>query len=253
MIIEKFLCHTDNIAVLLHDESSRKTIAIDAPDGEALMAKLNEKQWQLDAVLITHHHVDHTTGISLLKQKTDARIFGPQAEKALINGLDETLADDQIFTAGFCNVKAIATPGHTAGALSYYLPQENLVFTGDTLFSLGCGRLFEGTPAMMFASLQKLRNLPGNTHIYCGHEYTLSNGHFALAVDPDNQALQQRMQEVKALRAQHRLTLPSSVAVERATNPFLRCGDAAIRENLGLMHASDEAVFTELRKRKDHF
>jgi len=253
MLIEHFLCRTDNLAVLLHDETSRKTIAIDAPDGAEIAAKLDEKGWGLDILLITHHHMDHIEGIDLLKRKTGAQIIGPEAEKAKIPGLDHLVKDGDTFNTGFCMIEVLATPGHTLGEISYHIPQKKLVFTGDTLFSLGCGRLFEGLAAMMFYSLQKLGSLPDDTQIYCGHEYTESNGHFALMTDPHNQALQCRMADVVAARRHGRLTLPSTIALEHATNPFLRWADPEIRKNLGLADASDEAVFTEIRKRKDNF
>lgn len=253
MQIEQFLCRTDNIALLLHDEKSRKTIAIDAPDGAAIATMLDKKGWGLDVVLITHHHCDHVEGISLLKEKTGALIIGPDAEKEKIPGLDNAVCGKDRIDTGFCQVEAIATPGHTAGALSYYLPEEKLVFTGDTLFSLGCGRLFAGTADMMFSSLQTLGSLPGGTYLYCGHEYTEKNGDFALSVDPDNQALRRRMENVTKLRRQNRLTLPSTIVLEQATNPFLRCSDKEIRKNINRINASDISVFTELRKLKDKF
>ncbi|RCL02373.1 MAG: hydroxyacylglutathione hydrolase [Candidatus Tokpelaia sp. JSC189] len=254
MLIEQFLCRTDNFAVLLHNEADGITIAIDAPSGASIATKLNEMKWNLNFLLITHHHVDHTEGIPLLKKETGIiQIIGPEAEKSKIQGLQHTVNDTDIFQIGTCKFEVIATPGHTTGAISYYIPEEKLVFTGDTLFSLGCGRLFEDTSASMFSSLQKLSKLPDNTKIYCGHEYTESNGQFALTIDPNNQALQNRMKDVVTLRSQGKMTLPSTIALEHATNPFLRCTDIAIRKNLGMSHASDEKVFSELRRRKDNF
>jgi hydroxyacylglutathione hydrolase len=147
----------------------------------------------------------------------------------------------------------ISTPGHTAGEISFYLPEAKVVFTGDTLFALGCGRLFEGTPDIMFQSLQKLVALPGDTAVYCGHEYTQSNARFALTIDPDNSALKERAAEIARLRAADKMTLPTSIALEMATNPFLRWHDGRIRTRLGMQGATDEAVFAEIRKRKDLF
>ncbi|RCL00038.1 MAG: hydroxyacylglutathione hydrolase [Candidatus Tokpelaia sp. JSC188] len=253
MLVEQFLCQTDNISILLHNEIDKTTIAIDAPDGATIASKLNEMRWNLDFILITHHHNDHTEGISVLKEKTGTQIIGPKAEEDRIQGLDYAVNDTDVFHIGRCKIKAITTPGHTAGAISYYMPEEKLVFSGDTLFSLGCGRLFEGTPAAMLSSLQKLSKLPDNTKIYCGHEYTERNGQFALTIDKNNHTLQRRMHNVVTLRRQSRITLPSTIALERATNPFLRYTDISIRKNLNMVDASDEIVFAELRKRKDNF
>ncbi|RCL01759.1 MAG: hydroxyacylglutathione hydrolase [Candidatus Tokpelaia sp. JSC085] len=253
MLIEPFLCRKDNIAVLLHDEVSRKTIAIDASDGTAILEKLDKMGWLLDIVFITHHHADHTEGIHILKEKTGSLLIGPEDEKEKIPGLDRTVRDGETINTGFCLVQAIEMPGHTLGSMTYYIPQEKHIFTGDTLFSLGCGRPFEGSAAMLFSSLQKFNKIPDDTQVYCGHEYTVSNGYFALMVDPHNQVLQKRMANVIALRQCGKLALPSTMSLERMTNPFLRSADPKIRINLNLINASDESVFAELRERKDNF
>jgi len=254
MPVEQFLCRSDNIALLLHDKAGKDSIAIDAPDGPAILAALQKTRRRLAAVLVTHHHRDHTEGLALLKRETGAKIFGPALEAAQIGALDSKLHDEQIFTCGSFIITAMATPGHTLGEICYYLPQQKLVFTGDCLFSLGCGRIFEGDAAMMYHSLQKLAALPPATQIYCGHEYSADNARFALTVEPDNPALQQRAAEIRALRAANRLTLPVSIAQERATNPFLRCDAAAIRDHLGCAETATEAeVFARLRQLKDAF
>ncbi|UXN05887.1 hydroxyacylglutathione hydrolase [Bartonella sp. HY761] len=253
MQIEQFMCRSDNFGVILHEESSGKTAAIDAPDADAILAVLKQKNLSLDYLFITHHHSDHIAGIEKLKAATAALVIGPKAEQSQIVGLDSAIAEGDDFNFGNSRVVPLSTPGHTSGALSYYLPLDRLLFTGDTLFSLGCGRLFEGSPSQMHASLQKLAQLPDETHIYCGHEYTQSNGRFAMSIDGSNNALQQRMVIVDALRAQNLPTLPTTIGQEKATNPFLRCDDNNIRANLDLVGADDITVFTKIRMLKDNF
>lgn len=251
--IEQFICRSDNFGVLIHDPESNLTAAIDAPEESAVIEALQRRGWTLDFIFTTHHHHDHVEANLALKQKFGITILGPKGEQAKIPGIDRTLSDGDHFTFGLFQVQVISTPGHTAGEISYYIPDAKVVFTGDTLFALGCGRLLEGTPATMFASLQKLIALPGDTAVYCGHEYTESNARFALTIDPDNSALKERALKVGRLRDADQPTLPSSITLEMATNPFLRWHDAKIRTNLGMENASDEAVFAEIRKRKDHF
>lgn len=249
--IEQFFCRDDNFGVLIHDPETGLTASIDAPEEMAIRNALKRRGWKLDFIFTTHHHFDHVAGNEALKRAFSAQITGPASEK--IPGADIGVKDGDRFQFGSFEVQVIATPGHTAGEVSYYLPQARVVFTGDTLFALGCGRLFEGTPAEMHESLQKLTLLPVDTKIYCGHEYTLSNLRFALAVDGGNPALRERGREIERLRAEGLPTLPTSLGLEMATNPFLRAHDTAIRKNLGLEHASELEVFAELRKRKDHF
>lgn len=251
--IEQFICRNDNYGVLIHDPESFLTAAIDAPDERAIMEVLEAKGWSLDFIFTTHHHQDHVDANLALKQKLGLSIIGPESEKDKIPGIDRTVKDKDSFTFGLFNVEVIATPGHTAGGVSYYIPDAKTVFTADTLFSLGCGRLFECPPPVMFHSLQKLIELPPETAVFCGHEYTESNARFALSVDPDNAALKERAAEVEHLRNNDLPTLPTTIALEMATNPFLRWHDQRIRRNLGLLNASDEEVFAELRKRKDNF
>jgi len=253
VIIEQRIFGQDNFVVVAHDEIGGKTFGIDAPDAGLMLEILRTRGWSLDYLLITHHHGDHTAGIEQLKRETDALIIGPAAEAAKINGLDRHVQDGETFSLGNNPVEAIATPGHTAGGMSYYLPENGLVFTGDTLFSLGCGRLFEGSPAMMLRSLQKLKQLPDATKLYCGHEYTQNNGRFALSVDGDNEDLKLRMREVENLRAKSAFTLPSTIGVEKRTNPFLRYDNAHIAKNLGLEGSDDVTIFARLRQLKDRF
>ncbi len=251
--VEQFICRSDNYGVLIHDPVSALTASIDAPDAAAIEAALARRGWTLDFVFTTHHHLDHVEGNEALKKKFGVTIVAPAAEASKIPGVDRTVKHGDSFTFGLFEVRVIATPGHTAGEVSYYLPEAKMVFTGDTLFALGCGRLFEGTPATMFESLRRLVALPGDTAVYCGHEYTEGNARFALSVDPDNPALKERAAQIARLRAADRMTLPSTIALEMATNPFLRWHDRGVRARLGLSDAPDEAVFAEIRKRKDIF
>src|SRR5690606_5100041 len=207
----------------------------------------------LDFIFTTHHHFDHVEGNEELKRKFGVSILGPKDEADKIPGIDRTVEDGNEFTFGLFKVQVISTPGHTAGEVSYYLPQAKVVFTGDTLFALGCGRLLEGRPATMYQSLQKLIALPGDTAVYCGHEYSESNARFALTIDPANSALKERAADIARLRAADRMTLPTTIALEMATNPFLRWHDQGIRSRLGMQNASDAEVFAEIRKRKDIF
>jgi len=250
---EQFICREDNFAVILHDEMSGKTLAIDAPDGEKMLAFLQAHGWGLDLLLITHHHSDHTAGIDTIKRAMGTSIIGPKREANKIAGLDILVDEGDRLDFGGSMLDVISTPGHTAGAVSYHMPQDGLVFTGDTLFSLGCGRLFECSPEIMLTSLKKLQKLPPETKLYCGHEYTKSNGHFALNVDATNEALKRRLLQVDEYSTLGRPALPSTIGQELQTNPFLRYDDPHIVRNLGLEGSDDVTVFTELRRRKDIF
>ncbi|CAK02633.1 hydroxyacylglutathione hydrolase [Bartonella tribocorum] len=253
MLIEQFICRKDNFGVLIHDEKSGMTAAIDAPESKAIHNALKRRNWTLHTIFVTHHHHDHVEALAELKQVYNAIVFGPAAEKNKIYHLDQTLQSDEKLLFGSQSLLALSTPGHTLGALSYYFPEKKLLFAGDTLFSLGCGRLFEGTAVQMLNSLKKLCKLPDETLLYCGHEYTKNNALFALTLDPHNQKLQQRAEEVLSLRAKNAMTLPVTLGQEKATNPFLRWNDPAIRKNLSMKDSTDEEVFAEIRKRKDNF
>lgn len=253
MLIEQFICRKDNFGVLIHDEKSGMTAAIDAPESKAIRNALKRRDWTLHTIFVTHHHHDHVEALAELKQVYNAIVVGPAAEKNKIYHLDQTLQSDEKLLFGFQSLLALSTPGHTLGALSYYFPEKKLLFAGDTLFSLGCGRLFEGTAAQMLNSLKKLRKLPDETLLYCGHEYTKNNALFALTIDTHNKKLHQRVEDVFLLRAKNAMTLPVTLGQEKATNPFLRWNDPAIRKNLSMNDATDEEVFSEIRKRKDNF
>ena len=251
--IELFTARDDNFGVLVHNNASNITISIDAPEEAAILAALKRKGWSLDYILTTHKHPDHVEANLALKAAFECKIIGPDGDKAVIPGIDQTVKGGDRLTLGTLDIEVIDTPGHTNACISYYVPAAKSVFTADSLFSLGCGRIFDGTPEMMWASMQRLMALPHNTKIYCGHEYTASNARFALSVDPDNVDLQARAGQVTLLRDQGQPTLPVTLAQELATNPFLRVADPAIRLHLGMEHAPDVEVFTELRTRKNTF
>jgi len=249
--IDLFPCRSDNFGVLLHDPVSGATASIDAPEEKPILDALARRGWTLTHILTTHHHGDHVEANLALKQRFGATITGPKRET--IPGIDRKVDEGDVFEFAGRRVEVIATPGHTLGHICFYLPEEKLLFAADTLFALGCGRVFEGTPAQMWGSLEKLAALPDETTVYFGHEYTLSNARFAKTVDPDNAALLARVAEIEALRAAGGFTAPTTIGLEKATNPFLRAGDPAIRRHLGMETASDAEVFAEIRGRKDRF
>jgi hydroxyacylglutathione hydrolase len=251
--VEQFMCRSDNFGVILHDSDSGQTAIVDAPEETAIRAVLERTGWSPSLLLVTHHHPDHVAGNLALKERYGLTVVGPRAEAAKIPGLDRSVTEgDRVDFAGR-TVEVIETPGHTSGHVSYHIPEEKLAFVGDTLFAMGCGRLFEEGPAVMLKSMKKLAGLPPETIVYCGHEYTLSNARFAVTVDPDNQVLKARAERVEALRAEDKPTLPTTIGEELATNPFLRWNDPGIRKTLGMEDASEAEVFAEIRKRKDNF
>ncbi len=262
--IRQFPCRSDNYGALIHDRAAGVTAAIDAPDEEAVRAELKRAGWTLTHIFTTHHHFDHVEGHAGLKRETGCKIYGPAKEAADIPGIDVTVKEGDILPFGSFKVHVLETPGHTAGHVTFYIPDAmpstvpgskgGVAFAGDTLFSVGCGRVMEGRHAEMWHSLEKLIALPPATLIYCGHEYTQSNVKFAIAVEPENEALIKRKREVDALRAEGKPTLPVSLAQELETNPFLRVKSPSIRQSLGLgTDVPDAKVFEELRRRKDRF
>ncbi len=251
--IVQFMCLEDNFGILLHDTASGRTAAVDAPEAAAIERELEARGWRLDEILVTHHHGDHTAGIAALKAKYGAVVTGPAAEADKIEGLDRLVKPGDRFEFAGRPVEVIGTPGHTLGQIALHLPTEKVVFAADALFSLGCGRMIEGTMDQMWSSLQALAALPDDTAVYCGHEYTLSNARFALSVDPDNPALLAHAAEAKRLREAGKPTLPSTIAAEKAANPFLRADHPAIRARLGVDGAPAAEVFAALRRAKDSF
>ena len=256
--VHQFICLSDNYGVLLHDPETRRTATIDAPEPGPILAALEAHGYELTDILVTHHHADHTQGLAALKAKfPKARIVGPAKEASKIKAagkidkLDAELAEGDRVSVGRLEAHVIEVPGHTSGHIAFYFEDEDLLFAGDTLFALGCGRCFEETPAVMHHSLVKLARLPGATQVYCGHEYTQSNARFALQVDAGNALLVDRAAEIDRMREANVFTLPTTIALEQATNPFLRADDAGIRRALGMPEADEVDVFTELRERKN--
>lgn len=251
--VHQFICRSDNYGVLVHDHRSGATASIDAPDAQEIERQLKKRGWQLTHVFTTHHHGDHVEGNAALKEQFSCIIIGPAAEAERIPGLHTAVAGGEGFKWAGRDVKVLACPGHTKGHIAYHIPSEFMVFAGDTLFSLGCGRVFEGTMEEMFRSVSQFKALSPSTYLYCGHEYTESNARFALSVEPMNRMLQQRAGVVSTLRQEGRMTCPSTIGEELKANPFLRTESAEIRRNLNMAGASDAEVFAELRRRKDSF
>jgi len=249
--IHLFPCLQDNYGVLLHDPATGATAAIDAPEAAPVEAALKATGWRLSDILVTHHHADHTGGIAELKAHHRCRVVAPHGEAARIPLVDETVRENDKVRVGGLEGRVIETPGHTAGHISYVFPADKLAFVGDTLFSIGCGRVIEGTPEMMWQSLLKLRGLPDDTRIYCGHEYTKANIRFAKSIESSNSALNAREQEVEKLLAAHKPTIPSTIGEEKAANPFLRADVPDVAKSVGLAGQPAWKVFAEIRERKN--
>ena len=246
-------CLSDNYGYLIRDRASGAAATIDTPDANAINAALDQAGWRLTHILNTHHHWDHAGGNLALKEKWNCEIIGPKAEAARIPGLDRAVGENDVVMLGESKAVVYDTPGHTAGHIIYHFADDGAAFVGDTIFAMGCGRLFEGTPAQMWSSLSKIAALPPETQLYCAHEYTQANAAFALTVDPHNAALKERARKVDRLRAEGRPTVPSTLAVELATNPFLRADDKDVKGAIGLPGADAVNAFAEIRQRKDNF
>lgn len=251
--IEMFPCLSDNYGFLVHDDEAGVTAAIDTPEVGPILEALEARGWQLTHILNTHHHHDHAGGNRALKERTGCTIVGPGRDASRIPGIDVRVAEGDRYMLGPHAVDVLETPGHTTGHIVYHLPDDGVAFVGDTLFALGCGRLFEGSPDQMWSSLQKILALPDDTRLYCAHEYTAANAKFALTVEPGNAELVERAGEIEKLRAAGRPTIPTTVALERATNPFLRPTSDNLRATLGLAAAGDIEVFARTRELKDAF
>lgn len=256
IIFDTFLCRTDNIGLLVRDEASDVTIAFDAPDAGAVEARLAERGWRLTHILVTHRHEDHVAGIGALTARGGVRVVAPKLAQAAVPGADAFVGEGDRVEAGQLSFDVWDTPGHCADHISYVCRDSAagpFAVAGDTLFTLGCGRVLEGPPEALWRSLERFLALPDETRVWCGHEYTLSNLAFARSVDAANPALAARGGEIEAARAEGRLTVPTTMGAEKATNPFLRASDPTLAGAVGLPGASAEAVFVELRARKNRF
>jgi hydroxyacylglutathione hydrolase len=243
----------DNYSYVLRDEKHNLTAIIDPSEAEPILKFIQTKNWQLNYILNTHHHFDHTGGNLELKAATDCQVIGSFYDKDRIPGIDQSFSDGEKFVFGESEAEIIFIPGHTLGHIAYYFKDAQALFCGDTLFSLGCGRLFEGTPEQMVVSLNRLASLPLDTKIYSGHEYTESNGNFALTIEPGNPLLQNKLRVVKDLRAKNISTIPSTLKEELECNPFLRTDSLEIQENIGLTGESQVTIFTKIRQLKNGF
>jgi hydroxyacylglutathione hydrolase len=244
---------SDNYVYVARDPETGACAAVDPAVAGPVLDALDRLGWSLTMILNTHHHHDHVGGNLELKNATGCTIFGNRADARRIPGIDVGVGEGDEVAIGSQKARVIEISGHTVGHIAYWFEEARTLFCGDTLFALGCGRLFEGTAAQMWSSLGKLRALPNDTLVYCAHEYTQSNAAFALTVEPGNPALQARTEEVRELRAAGRPTVPSTMAEERATNPFLRADDEGLKRAAGLAGRDDVAVFAEIRRRKDMF
>ena len=246
-------CLSDNYSFLVHDHTSGDTAVVDAPESGVISEALRERGWTLSHVLLTHHHWDHIDGLTGLIEAHPAMVVGAKADSHRLPALDLAVSEGDSFAFGGETIEVLDVSGHTIGHIAFHLPKTGAVFTADSLMALGCGRLFEGSPDMMWANLSKLASLPPETVVCSGHEYTEANARFAVTVDPDNAALQQRVRDIAAARADNRPTVPSLLSLELATNPFLRAADPDIQRRLGMQGADPARVFAEIRQRKDNF
>lgn len=244
---------SDNYVWLVHEPVSGETMVVDPAVAEPVLAEAEARGWTITQIWNTHWHPDHTGGNAAIREATGCTITGPAAEAERIPTLDRTVTEGDVARLGAIEAHVLDVPAHTAGHIAFHFPAEQVAFVGDTLFAMGCGRLFEGTAAQMFANMRKLEALGDATRIYCAHEYTQSNGRFALTVEPDNAALVARMEQVNAMRERGEPTVPTTIALERATNPFLRADDPALAAAVGLPADDPVAVFAEVRRRKDSF
>ena len=251
LIVHQFACLSDNYGYLVHDPASGETVAIDSPDADAYLAEADQRGWRITQIWNTHWHPDHAGGNEAIKAQTGCLVVAPQADAARIAGIDRTVEQGDTAMLGDFTAQVIDVGGHTIGHIAYYLPDAGLAFVGDSLFALGCGRMFEGTAPQFWASLQRLKALPPATLIYCAHEYTAGNARFALHADPENAALIAYAVEIETKRSQGLPTVPTLLERELATNPFLRADNPAMEARWGGGDAV--ATFAALRAAKDNF
>lgn len=246
-------CRTDNYAFLLHNADTGQTAVVDAPEVPAIEAALKTRGWELSDILITHHHDDHIAGVDALRARFGARVIGAAADAYRLPKLDLALTEGEVVVVCGEAASVIDVSGHTLGHIAFYFAASHAAFTADSLMALGCGRLSEGTAALMWASMQKLRALPADTLICSGHEYTANNARFAMTIEPGNPDLVARVAAITAARAQGRFTVPSLLALEQQTNPYLRADVPALAAAIGMTGADPADIFAEVRRRKDKF
>ena len=251
--IHQFICRTDNYGVLVSDADTGLTMSVDAPDAKRIDEELEKKKLNLTHLLITHKHQDHIDGIEYLKNKYNCIVLGPESEKDQIPHLDITLIGDEYIDFSGSPIRVIETPGHTLGHIVFFFEREKILFAGDTLFLMGCGRVFEGTHEQMFESIKKIRDLPIDTVIYCGHEYTKSNLNFCLKYDTKNIFLKEKKIDIQKKLNSNQPTIPTTLGQEIKTNVFLRCNDPEIKRALDMKDSSEVEVFSKLRDLKDSF
>jgi len=253
MLIIPIPCLTDNYAYIICDNSSKTTGVIDPSEAKPIISFLKREKLKLNYILNTHHHFDHIGGNVELKKIYNAKVVGFKGDKHRIPGIDITVKDNESWNFGNSTVKIFHIPGHTLGHICFFFEKEKIVFTGDTLFSLGCGRIFEGDAKQMFDSLSKIKNLPKNTKIYCGHEYTYKNAEFCMKYDNNNTYLKKKFEEIKKLRIKNLPTIPSSLEEELKSNIFLRCDKKELKAKLNMKNQEDLEVFKKVRDLKDSF
>lgn len=251
--IRQFACLEDNYGFLARCSETGACASIDSPDARMILAEADSAGWQISDIWNTHHHWDHAGGNDAVREASGAKITAPASEADKIGHVDRAVKPGDRIRLGALEAEVIDTGGHTLGHIAYWFASENVLFAGDALFALGCGRLFEGTPEQAQAGLARLRALPDAAMVYCAHEYTAANARFARHIDPENAVLADYASEVEALRAEHKPTVPARLGREKDTNPFLRWDDAALRARLGLERASDAAVYAAVRQAKDSF
>jgi hydroxyacylglutathione hydrolase len=254
VVIEQIPVLSDNYVYLVHEPQSGATAAVDPAVPEPVLERLESRGWRLSHILNTHHHGDHTGANLELVKRTGCAVIGAARDCERIPGITQEVGARDTIMVGAASARVLEVPGHTSGHIAFWFADSHALFCGDTLFSLGCGRLFEGTAEQMWASLQQLRELPADTSVYCAHEYTASNARFAKLLERDNAALAERVAEVEHLRAKGLATIPVRLEIERATNPFLRADQDSVARAVGMEPGADPAqVFAEIRRRKDAF
>ncbi|HUF87001.1 MAG TPA: hydroxyacylglutathione hydrolase [Thermohalobaculum sp.] len=246
-------CLEDNYAYLVRDEGSGKVAVVDAPEARPIVAALEARGWEPGQLWITHHHSDHVDGAEELRERYKPRFVGHVKDRARLPGLDVELSEGETVSLGETTARIIDVSGHTIGHIAFVIDADKAAFTADSLMALGCGRVFEGTHAMMWESLKKIMALPGDTSIYSGHNYGQANGRFALSIEPGNAALKARVERIKAADEKGEPIVPVTLEEEFATNPFLRATEPSVKQAVGLAGADDAAVFAEVRRRKDAF